>query len=199
MRKSYTVFFLLLLSCYPIKAQTPVPSQVPAAHLKYALRDTIPMGDAPRDELYSRAWRWFSDAARNVPSLLEEANRRYGRFTGTASLPFSTRQGGGNEYVKGRIYFNFIVRVEDGFYTYEVTDFTHVARLSFNILTIHPRYPYRTVADEEWHSLVWQEMKDKVNAELKPMVESLKAAMHIQTEKLDEYKAIRASSPTNGE
>jgi hypothetical protein len=31
------------------------------------------------------------------------------------------------------------------------------------------------------------------------MVESLKAAMRIETEKLEEYKAIRASSPTNGE
>jgi hypothetical protein len=199
MRKSFTIFFFLFLSCYRVTAQTSVPSQTPAGHLKYALRDTVTMDDAPRDELYSRAWRWFSDAARNVPSLLEEANRRYGRFSGTASLPFSTRQGGGNEYVKGRIYFNFTVRVEDGFYTYEVTDFTHVARLSFNTLTTHDRYPYRAVADEEWHSLVWQEMKDKVNAELEPMVESLKAAMRIQTEKLEEYKAIRASSPTNGE
>lgn len=199
MRKSFTVFFLLLLSTCRVVAQAPNLSQTPAAHLKYALRDTIPLGDAPRDELYSRAWRWFREASQNVPSLLEEANRRYGRFTGTASLPFTTRQRGGNEYVKGRIYFNFIVRVEDGYYTYEVTDFTHVARLSFNILTTHPRYPYRTVADEEWHSLVWQEMKDKVNTELKPMVESLEAAMRIQTEKLEEYKAIRASSPTGGE
>ncbi len=199
MRKSFTIFFLLLLSCHWVTAQTPGSPRAPAAPLKYTLRDTIPMDDAPRDELYSRAWRWFSDAARNVPSLLEEANRRYGRFTGTASLPFSTRQGGGNENVKGRIYFNLTVQVEDGFYTYEVTDFTHVARLSFNVLTTHPRYPYRTVADEEWHSLVWQEMKDKVNAELKPMVESLKATMRIETEKLEEYKAIRASSPTNGE
>jgi hypothetical protein len=195
MRKTFTIFFLLL-SFYRVTAQTPGPTTLPAGHPKYALRDTIPMGDAPRDELYSRAWRWFKEASQNVPSLLEEANRRYGRFTGTASLPFSTRQGGGNEYVKGRIFFNFTVRVEDGFYTYEVTDFTHVARLSFNVLTTHPRYPYRAVADESWHSLVWQEMKDKVNAELAPMVESLKTAMRIETEKLEEYKAIRASSPT---
>ncbi len=198
MRKSFTIFFLLL-SFYRATAQAPDPAGSPAGHLKYALRDTIPMGDAPRDELYSRAWRWFKEASQNVPSLLEEANRRYGRFTGTASLPFSTRQGGSNEYVKGRIFFNFTVRVEDGFYTYEVTDFTHVARLSFNVLTTHPRYPYRAVADEAWHSLVWQEMKDKVNGELAPMVESLKTAMRLETEKLDEYKAIRASSPTGGE
>jgi hypothetical protein len=199
MRNSFTVFFLLFPFCYQAKAQTSVPSRVPADHFKYALRDTIPMGDAPRDELYSRAWRWFKEASQNVPSLLEEANRRYGRFTGTASLPFSTRQGGGQEYVKGRIFFNFTVRVEDGFYIYELTDFTHVARLSFNVLTTHPGYPYRAVADEAWHSLVWQEMKDKVNAELAPMVESLKSAMHLETEKLEEYKAIRASSPTGGE
>jgi hypothetical protein len=198
MRKIFTIFFLLL-SFYRVTAQTPGPAGSLAGHLKYALRDTIPMGDAPRDELYSRAWRWFKEASQNVPSLLEEANRRYGRFTGTASLPFSTRQGGGHEYVKGRIFFNFTVRVEDGFYTYEVTDFTHVARLSFNVLTTHPGYPYRAVADEAWHSLVWQEMKDKVNAELAPMVESLKTAMRLETEKLEEYKAIRASSPTGGE
>jgi|GEM_PF-3564995 len=198
MRKSFTIFFLLL-SCYRAAAQTAPSTEVPAVHRKLALRDTIRMDDAPRDELYSRAWRWFSDASRNVPSLLEEANRRYGRFTGTASLPFSTRQGGGSEYVKGRIYFNFTVRVEDGFYTYELTDFTHVARLSFNTLTTHDRYPYRTAADAEWHSRVWQEMKAKVITELKPMVESLKAAMRIQTEKLEEYKAIRASSPEGGE
>ena len=198
MKKIFTIFFLLL-SFHRVTAQPLGPGSLPAGHLKYALRDTIPMGDAPRDELYSRAWRWFKEASQNVPSLLEEANRRYGRFTGTASLPFSTRQGGGNEFVKGRIFFNFTVRVEDGFYTYEVTDFTHVARLSFNVLTTHPEYPYRAVADEAWHSLVWQEMKDKVNAELTPMVENLKTAMRIETEKLEEYKAIRASSPTAGE
>ena len=198
MNKSFTIFFLLL-SFYQVTAQTPNYSTVPAAHLKYTLRDTIFIVDAPRDELYSRAWRWFKEASQTIPSLLEEANRRYGRFTGTASLPFSTHQGNDSKYVKGRIYFNFTVCVEDSFYTYEVTNFTHVARLSFNVLTTHSRYPYRTIVDEAWHSLVWQEMKDKVHSELQPMVQSLNAAMRIETEKLEEYKAMRASSPSSGE
>ncbi len=196
MRTSFTLFLLLLSFTLRVSAQT-APSI--AAHLKFALRDTVPMADLPRDELYSRAWRWFSEASQKVPSLLEEANKRDGRFTGTSSVNFESKLNGGSDYVKGRIYYNFTVFVEDGFYTYELTDFTHVARISFNTLTIHPRYPYRTVANEEWHTLVWQEMKDKITAELKPMIESLQAGMDVETDKLDQYKAIRSTSPESGD
>jgi hypothetical protein len=199
MRRSFTLLFLLLL-IYPLQAQN--ARNLPAAgpvYQKFAIRDTIGMQDVPRDELYSRAWRWFAEVSKKVPSLLEEANKRYGRFTGTSSFSFSSGQNGGSEHVKGRIYYNFTVYVEDDFYVYELTDFTHVARLPFNTITTHEKYPYRVVANEEWHTLVWQEMKDKINKELQPMVESLKADMLIETERFEEYKAISERSPANGE
>ena len=199
MKRSFTLLFFLLL-IYPLQAQTARNSPAAdAAYQKFALRDTIQLDGVPRDELYSRAWRWFSEISQKAPSLLEEANKRYGRFTGTCSISFASRQTGGAEHVKGRIYYNFTVYVEDDFYVYELTDFTHVARLPFNTLTTHQRYPYRVVANEEWHTLIWQEMKDKIQKELQPMVESLKTDMQVETEKFDEYKAIYGRSPTSGE
>jgi len=195
MRKSFTLLCFLLLFLPRLRAQN-APSIAP--HLKFALRDTVQLPDVPRDELYSRAWRWFSEVSQKVPSLLEEANKRYGRFSGTASLTFTSKRGGGGDYVKGRIYYNFTVHVDEGFYAYEVTDFTHVGRISFNTITTHDQYPYRTAANPEWHSLVWQEMKNTITAELTPMVRSLVAGMTVATENLEHHKAIRETSPTGG-
>lgn len=199
MRRSFTILFFLLVT-YPVSAQDAGNKQSaePAYH-KFAIRDTVPMPDIPRDELYSRAWRWFSEVSKKVPSLLEEANKRDGRFTGTSSLSFSTQQNGGSDHVKGRIYYNFNVYVEDDFYVVELTDFTHTARLPFNTITTHSKYPYRLVANEEWHTLVWQEMKDKIIQELQPMVDNLKTDMVTETDRFEEYKAISERSPANGD
>lgn len=158
---------------------------------KYSFTDTVRMENVPKEELYSRAWRWFDEQTKTDPHFLEEANMRQGRFTGTTGLPFQSKHKGGNDFVKGKIFFLVKVTVGDDYYVYEFTDFIHQGRITFNTITTAPKYPYRTASNKDWHNMVWEEIKVTIKDYTYPMVGNLRASMRKESDNFEELVAQR--------
>jgi hypothetical protein len=188
MRKIFTLL-MLWATCAVGFSQTPAPNP----YTKFSLTDTVRMNGILRDELYSRAWNWFQKASATKPNLLEEANKKYGRFRGVTEIPYDLQKGGvGNNFVKGKIYYAINVVVADDYYVYEFTDFTHLARISFDLLTTSPIYPYPNGnANKDWYTLVWQNMKNNVRNQVNPVIADLRLGMQKETE-----KSPKAAAPT---
>ncbi len=197
MKQLFTAFLFSLLFLTATYGQQKGTENNQEPFRKFVIRDSIAMSGVPRDELYSRSWRWFEEVAKTNPSLLKEANKRWGRFTGTPYFTFISKLNGGSDYVKGKIYYSMRVYVENEYYICEFTDFTHLARISFNTITTHSDYPYRVVVNKEWHDLVWREMKEQSQKEAAAWFTSLKGAMEKETEKFGYYKQLWERDPAN--
>ena len=194
MKRSYTAIGFLLAGVWGVSfGQSSVTLEKIMRYPKYSFSDTVHLKSIPKEELYSRAWSWFDEQAKTDPHFLEEANMRHGRFTGTSSIRFESRMKGGSEFVKGKIFFLVKVTVSDDYYVYEFTDFIHQGRITFNTLTSAPKYPYRTVADKDWHNMMWEEMKISVKDQIYPMIGNLRASMQKESGKFEELLVHRTS------
>lgn len=194
MKSNNTTVILFLLCAYGVSfGQSSVTLEKIMRYPKYSFSDTVRLANIPKEELYSRAWNWFDEQTKTDPHFLEEANMRHGRFTGTSSIRFESRMKGGSEFVKGKIFFLVKITVSDDFYVYEFTDFIHQGRITFNTITSAPKYPYRTVADKDWHNMMWEEMKVSVKDQIYPMIGNLRASMQKESGKFEELLVHRTS------
>jgi len=182
MKKYFSILVVAVLFHGLAFGQSAVPMSKIKQYPKYTFTDTVRMKGVPQEELYARAWNWFNDQTKTDPSFFEEAHIGSGRFAGTSSLPFRSKLSGGNDFVRGKIYFLVHVHVHDQYYVYEFTDFVHQARLTFNTLTTSPKYPYRPVANKDWHNMVWEEIKISVKDYTYPLIGSLRASMQKESE-----------------
>ncbi len=189
-KRFFTVCASLLLYTAAV-GQTSVTMSL--THPKYSFTDTVRMVGVPSEELYSRAWRWFEEQSKTDPHFLEEANTRQKYFVGTSSFYFQSKNKAGNEFVKGKIYYLVKIRIHEGYYVYEFTDFIHQGRITFNTITTAPKYPYRPLADKEWRNMVWNELKESLKDNMFPIIGSLRASMQRPTEKFTEIVAHRNS------
>lgn len=192
MNKKMTVFLAVLWLPILSFGQT-VTMEKLLKYPKYTFTDTVRMKDIPQEELYARAWGWFNEQSKTDAKFFEEANKRYGRFTGTSSIVFQSKTKGGSDFVKGKIYFLVRVYVQDDYYVYEITDFVHQGRITFNTLTNAPKYPYRPIANQEWHNMVWEEMKVTVKDNVYPLIGSLRASMQKESEQFTQIVSRKNS------
>ncbi len=192
MKKRITVFFALLGIPFLSFAQTVTMEKI-LQYPKYTFTDTVRIAGIPEEELYVRAWNWFNEQSKTDAKFLEEANKRYGRFVGTTSIPFQSKTKGGSEFVKGKIFYLVKVHVHDDYYVYEFTDFVHQARLTFNTLTTAPKYPYRPTVNQEWHNMVWAELKVTVKDNIYPMIGSLRASMQKESNQFSQIVSRKNS------
>ncbi|MDJ1479080.1 DUF4468 domain-containing protein [Cytophagaceae bacterium YF14B1] len=191
MKKNLLAFGFILYTSILSFGQSSVTMQKILQYPKYTFSDTVRMTNVPQEELYARAWNWFNEQTKTDINFFEEANKRYGRFTGTSKIPFQSKIAAGNDYVKGKIYFMVRIFVHEGYYIYEFTDFVHQGRLTFNTITTAPKYPYRPMADKDWHNMVWEEMKVTVKDHIYPMVGSLRASMQKESDQFGQIVSQR--------
>lgn len=132
------------------------------------------------DAAVTNAWNWFDNHTKH-PVDAQEAKMRneQGIFKGIGAFQYVSKVVSGNEYSKGTIFYVVALRIHEGDkqYSYEITNFTHQARVSLNALTTADKYPYRVEGDKMWHNMVWKDMKQQVDQHAKELVESLNAAM----------------------
>jgi hypothetical protein len=167
MKKLFTfLFWLGLLN--PAIAQAP----------KFTFKETVSFGQMTPDEVSTCAWRWFNQNDKASPGTAEINNRQSGKFSGTSALRFVSTIPSGNDFTRGTIYYSLKLTInDDRTYTYELSDFTHQARTSFNLITTDANYPYRITADRTWHNQVWNDIKSQINSAMEPLITDLKTAM----------------------
>lgn len=197
MKQIFTALLICLIFATPGFSQQSATSPFDQPVTKFVVRDTIFLPGIPRDELYSRAWNWFESINQSNPAFMKEANKRLGRFTGTNHFTFNSKISGGSDYVKGKIYYSLQVYVDNEYFVYELSDFTHLARISFNIITTDYHYPYKLAANKEWHDRVWQEMKEQSRREAVAVLVRLKEGMAKKTDKYDYYMQLWSRDPAN--
>lgn len=194
MKVSHTVLACLFACTGGISfGQSSVTLEKILRYPKYSFSDTVRLDNVPKEELYNRAWNWFNEQAKTDPHFLEEASMRHGRFTGTTSIRFESKTKGGSEFVKGKIFFLVKITVADDYYVYDFTDFIHQGRITFNTITTAPKYPYRTVAGQEWHNMLWEEMKISIKDQIYPMIGNLRASMQKESSKFEELLVQRTA------
>ncbi len=166
------VWTALLLGSFPVKAQV--------RKLTYA--DTLQYHKLTPDAAIIAVQQWYNAYTSDTPTSAEQQQRKQlGNFTGTSAFKYVSKVASGNEYTRGTIYFTMKVKVnEDNTYSYELSNFTHQARISFNLLTTREQCPYKLAGDKLWQNMVWKDIKEQIRQKMLPVIAELTAAMQTQ-------------------
>ncbi len=168
------IITLVLWVCIGIR---PVAAQLP----KIKHTEKIPYNSCLTPEAaMTNAWNWFDNHTRLAVDAKEAKLRnQLGLFKGLGTFQYISKVASGNDYSKGTVYYTIYLHIHDseGTYTFEITDFVHHGRVSFNALTMDGKYPYKVNGDKMWHNMVWKDLKQQVDQHTRQEIESLKASM----------------------
>lgn len=155
--------------------------------------DVIKVDGVSKNELYDRAMNWFANSFRNANNVIQLTDKENGQITAKALFVYNPNFFVGSGPVKGYIRYTVSVYLKDGRYKYEITDFTHEPSNSPNaksvgIITNDLEYPgkEKRAANQKWMNNTWQDINKQIEANITPIVASLKDGMNKATESKNE-------------
>lgn len=154
-------FILLLLAC-------------PAFAQSISFSEVIQADSVAKDELYSRANKWFVESFKDANSVLQITDKEAGQLVGKGNIPYAPT-GMGSQDVKGAINFLITVTVKEGRYKYEFQDFTHSgSAYSFGNITIEEK-PLTKIPN--YYLKYWEDAKNQTQLRAKALIDSLNDSM----------------------
>ena len=148
--------------------------------------------------LFERARSWYNESFKSSQHILNIQVKETGELSGNAIMEYKPEVFRGNNQTKGIIRFIVTIKVKDGKYRYEFTNFTHegsrsitsygnVSASSFGLITITDTCSHSDFKGyQNWKNKVWADIKMQINANILPMIETLKVKMN-QSAKLDSW------------
>lgn len=113
-----TVFLYLLLAVFALQSYAQDPTS------KINLTEVVVVDSTlKKDELFSRARKWFADSFVNSNNVLRVNDKESGELIGQGTFPGEQTRGLTTD--KFTISFDVNIYVKDGRYKYEVTDIRH--------------------------------------------------------------------------
>lgn len=172
MQKSITLFLALICSALGL-----------AQPKKLSFSEQLSFGKITPSAAATGIGQWFDTYSKVTPDEAELNRRQNGIFSGVSSLKYISKVSSGSDFTRGTIYFNIKTTINgDGTYRYEVSNFIHQARVSFNLITTDVSCPHRlTTGDKMWQNLVWKDIQEQIKQAVEPMVQALKEGVQQQS------------------
>lgn len=110
---------LLTMLFYTVHAQSdsatiPIPIPMKNGIVFYEKSYTVP-GHAKKEELYDRAYEWFTRTFRHTEENIQIADKKAGKLVGTATFKVITSQSGNYYWIRPII----AITIEEGGYTFQ--------------------------------------------------------------------------------
>jgi len=138
-----------------------------------------------KEELFSRARSWFNSSFNKSQNVLNIQDKESGELSGTAIIRYVPNVYVGSSVTTGKISYVISVKVKDGRYKYQVTDFIHYGSPSsieracnFDLIMktdTFPRDPYN--GQKRWCDKVWADIRKQIDSSIQPLIFSLKTNM----------------------
>ncbi len=133
-----------------------------------------------QNDLFGSARAWFNKYFVSSKEVLQIQDKESGELSGKGIIKYSSRIFLGSASTAGTIRFTINVFVKDGKYKYEFTDFIHTASpSSFGLITkeYDPNFKCANTSGKGWQVKVYNDIKDQIDENVKPLISSLKEAM----------------------
>lgn len=152
--------------------------------------EVVNVDSISKAELYSRARSWFNEAFKSSQNVLNIQDKETGELSGTGVMKYTPTVWRGNTQTIGIVRFNVTIKIKDGRYKYEFTNFTHEGSVSRNTYGKLPASSFGliTITDtcshsdfegyQNWKNKVWVDIKNQINININPMIEALKKKMN---------------------
>jgi len=141
----------------------------------------IEVNNVQQMNLYSRARSWVDNNFKNMRAVLSINDKETGELAGKGIMKFEIGyMGKDRNMVPVTIEFKMDIRVKDGKYKYDFSDFDVLEfwdqRSDIGILTSNSTHQW--FGTKKWSAIAYQETKDKVNDQMQDLIISLKDAMN---------------------
>jgi hypothetical protein len=150
--------------------------------------DVVQVEGISKKQLFNRAKMWIATYYRSSSDVLQIVDEENGQIVGKALIEYHSSVYKGSEATKGYIRYKISIFFKDGRYKYSFSNFIHEGNpfndgpeISFGLITNDEECPIEfnnILIGAKWRDNVWNDIKDKVDAEMKGTVESLKTSMN---------------------
>jgi hypothetical protein len=154
------------------------------AKIPLAFSEVIKVDSISKNELYNRAKLWFDNIYKDAKDVLQLDNKEEGQIIGTSFISYNPKVVFGNDQTKGNIKYTIKIFLNDSRYEYEIADFIHdpSGSANFGLITTDEECPYNIGIDlnatpKSWNNRVWSDIKNQIENNILPLIESLKAGM----------------------
>lgn len=150
--------------------------------------DVVQVEGVSKKQLFDRAKMWLATYYRSSSDVLQIVDEENSQLVGKALIEYHSSVFKGSEATKGYIRYKISIFFKDGRYKYSFSNFIHEGNpfndgpeISFGLITNDEKCPIEFnnfLAGAKWRDNVWNDIKDKVDAEMKGTIEALKTSMN---------------------
>ena len=154
--------------------------------------EVVKTDSVSKDELFERAKVWLATSYNNSKSVIQLENKNDGVIIGKASMKYDSNVSSGSSATNGVISYLVKIYTKDNRYKYEITDFLHEPRgneygqmASFGLITDEADCKIKLEGyfiSKKWNDKVWNDIKNQINKNITPLIESLKTKMQQKAE-----------------
>lgn len=135
-----------------------------------------------KKELFNRAKIWFTEAYNDANKVIQLQDEENGQIIGKGKIPYESKIYFGSAGTRGFISYTIKIFTKDGRYKYEITDFVHestgvqMAQYHFGLITSSDVVNH-IPGNKSWSSKVLRDIKDQIDSNMIPLIESIKGGM----------------------
>lgn len=156
----------------------------------FTFTDVVKIDSISKNELYNRAKLWFATTFNSSKDVLQIEDKDSGQLVGNSLFKYSPTVFNASARTVGNIKFTIKIFVKDGRYKYEFTNFIHESNsysayggLDFGLITTDKTCPNpKKNMLSGWNDKVWLDIKNQIEINIIPLIESLKKGMLVQSE-----------------
>lgn len=159
----------------------------------FTITEVVQAEGLTTDQLYKNAKDWLIRTFVDAKEVIQYENREEGEIQGKAVTKYNSPVLVGSIPVSGYISYLVIIKVKDGRYKYEFTNFLHsgtdgqYSTINFGLITTDIEAPKIKGQMKGWCQKQWDHMKKTSSVEVNNIVISLKEAMAQKPEAEDEW------------
>lgn len=140
--------------------------------------ETVNVESATQSDLFSRARMWADKNFADPKSAINISDKESGELTGKGIMKFSIAYQGKGTPVPANAEFRFSIRVKDGKYRYEFTDFDIVNFWNtYRLGILRSEKGKDWFGTKKWSEIAYSETKTEVEKNTYALIESLKKEM----------------------